>query len=442
MTIHKALTTRSFIIFFVIILVLLICVYFGLFFYTTTQENKGSDYKIKGKLQNQVTTPVCEGREENLTLLLPLPASSSGFNECTRVLFPSLSLFWPYQYQKLKLIVLLDEEAKNVSNFGKSINEEFYKQFDMENSEIEIKLNSPPSLFNDFNFTGYPNRIGWHRQQWIMFWADNFTTSEYVGFIDSDAIFTTRILPRDLFDNGKPVVRALFGKAHKGYTADWTESSTLAIGRPEPFNCMSYFPVIFKAEHLKKVRQRIIDQLGPNLNFESAYKRLLEYKQGSYSQYNIMCSYLFHFQRDDYRWTLYEKVRKDWQGPFLPSQTGKSDEIRPFLNKTQWRPAISAHWSYETYNHDFNKIVATGACFSWPEVKNLCDKKPDIDYKSEKINMYEWVFEAYIWALADFKQATKSHRKRQFELSICKQRWNPYLTNRVNFLFQQNITKY
>ena len=38
---------------------------------------------------------------------------------------------------------------------------------------------------------------GWDRQQWIMFWADNFTDSDYVGFIDTD---TTRELPQEQRD--------------------------------------------------------------------------------------------------------------------------------------------------------------------------------------------------------------------------------------------------
>ena len=73
--------------------------------------------------------------------------------------------------------------------------------------------------------------------------------SDYVGFVDSDTIFITKILPRDLFDKDKPVVRALFGKPKSPYTGLWTESSTLAIGMPEPLNCIqfkSFFQLFIK----------------------------------------------------------------------------------------------------------------------------------------------------------------------------------------------------
>ena len=36
-------------------------------------------------------------------------------------------------------------------------------------------------------------RRGIDRQQLLMFWADNFTTAEYVGFADTDAVLLTYI---------------------------------------------------------------------------------------------------------------------------------------------------------------------------------------------------------------------------------------------------------
>ena len=38
-----------------------------------------------------------------------------------------------------------------------------------------------------------PYRTGLDRQQWYMFWADNFTRSEYVGFVDADTLFITYV---------------------------------------------------------------------------------------------------------------------------------------------------------------------------------------------------------------------------------------------------------
>ena len=283
-----------------------------------------------------------------------------------------MRIFWPFQYAQLKIVVVLDGEAKGIDRLAAIIR-----------SEVENLLPYSTQIIINYNFPAINFGRGWDRQQWIMFWADNFTTSKHVGFVDSDTIFVTRILPKDLFQNGKPVARGLFGKPYDDWWSKVPKTSTKAIGTLEPFNCMTYFPVIFKTSHLKDIRQRIIDQLGPTVNFESANRRLLEYRRGIYSQYNIMYSYLFYFQQDDYRWTLYEMQKRHWQGPFLPTQTGKSDEIKPFLNKTKWRPDISSHWTYEYFRETYERILQTGACFSWPEISDLCDKAK-INYKTSK----------------------------------------------------------
>ena len=46
----------------------------------------------------------------------------------------------------------------------------------------------------------------------MMFYADNFTQSEFVGFVDSDCLFLTYVDREDLFETGKPVIKAITGK--------------------------------------------------------------------------------------------------------------------------------------------------------------------------------------------------------------------------------------
>jgi hypothetical protein len=45
----------------------------------------------------------------------------------------------------------------------------------------------------------------------MMFWADNFTSREFVGFVDTDAVFLAYVDREDLFEDGKPVVNARSG---------------------------------------------------------------------------------------------------------------------------------------------------------------------------------------------------------------------------------------
>ena len=58
-------------------------------------------------------------------------------------------------------------------------------------------------------------KSGYDRQQWTMFWADNYSTSEYIGFVDSDTLFTTYVDVEDLFEQGKPVVNGRLDYVNK-----------------------------------------------------------------------------------------------------------------------------------------------------------------------------------------------------------------------------------
>ena len=49
----------------------------------------------------------------------------------------------------------------------------------------------------------------------MMFWADNYSTSEYIGFVDSDTLFTTYVDVEDLFEQGKPVVNGRLDYVNK-----------------------------------------------------------------------------------------------------------------------------------------------------------------------------------------------------------------------------------
>jgi hypothetical protein len=46
-----------------------------------------------------------------------------------------------------------------------------------------------------------------------MFYADLFVNAEFVGFIDSDSLFITPVMPEDLFDGlGRPKVLSQVGQ--------------------------------------------------------------------------------------------------------------------------------------------------------------------------------------------------------------------------------------
>lgn len=65
--------------------------------------------------------------------------------------------------------------------------------------------------------------------------------------------------------------------------------------------CVSYFPVIIRISHLREMRAFFsakFHKTFDNLFFDhimGAYGKF-------YSQFNIMCAFLFYFHRDEYVW--------------------------------------------------------------------------------------------------------------------------------------------
>ena len=128
-------------------------------------------------------------------LMLFVPVFPGGENELNKLLLRSLKFFWPKKY--LKLTFLVDEElATEIRN---PFVERIKKSMENEAEVVYVKFNSIPREV-------YGGR-GQDRQQLIMFWADNFTDAEYVGFLDDDTLITNYVLLEDIFDKkGRPHV--------------------------------------------------------------------------------------------------------------------------------------------------------------------------------------------------------------------------------------------
>jgi hypothetical protein len=93
-----------------------------------------------------------------------------------------------------------------ISENGDSYN---FKEMQQYITKYANQLPGPYRLTSNEPSTYY--KRGHDRQQRLMFWADNFTTAEYVGFVDTDCVFITYVDREDLFENGKPVINGRSG---------------------------------------------------------------------------------------------------------------------------------------------------------------------------------------------------------------------------------------
>ncbi len=221
-------------------------------------------------------------------------------------------------------------------------------------AQSRLEYNSPST---------YYGRNGHDRQQLIMFWADNFTEAEYIGFVDTDTFFVAPVDRADLFEGQKPVIIGMYGMDRKKLWRKVPRSTAYTLKQPEVLRCMFYFPVIIRSRHLRQLREFIYETHGQNMNdfFQSL-------KQRPYSQFNIMCNYLWYHHRDEYAWHVQDSVTHLPGRPSL-GQVGSKEVAGITEAMLRPKPRVSIHTTYhfnrwgKIYPHLLREILAAGFCY-------------------------------------------------------------------------------
>eukprot|EP01084_Bolivina_argentea_P304025 525000_1 len=250
----------------------------------------------------------------NISLSLFLPTHSKNDKYFANWMLPSLRLFWPksaWMDSNVTLLIILDDETEQ-RLYGNKIMK-LYKDvlYDELNIEMTIK-------YEQFSSNVMNKTEGWDRQQLIQFNADYYTNDSFVGFIDSDTVFQSVILPSSLFQiiqtkndkyNIKPLV---IGKVGYKPIQWWSTVSPITVTflniTKEPMKCMNYFPVIIYTEDMKKIRENIVDYYltthtdMDGISFENVFLQRFESKH--FGQFNIFCAYLWKYEHHKYKWLI------------------------------------------------------------------------------------------------------------------------------------------
>ncbi len=344
----------------------------------------------------------------DLDLLVPI--ATSDYSVFQEQLVRSLLFFWPLKH--LNMVVILDEEKKDAKfeNLIKRDTKKFHK--------MKIRYNQP---------SPYYRGTGQNRQQLIMFWADNFTSSEYVGFLDTDTLFVTAVTKEDLFEMDKPIIFGIFGPTAETWWIRVAKSTAAMLGKPEVMRCMAYFPVIIKTRHLKSLRRHV--EILHGMSFNNYYKLLA---REPYSQFNIMCNYLWHHHPNEYSWHVQKYVDQGNGGAI-----GLGHANVNFSSEMLWpKPRVAIHTPYHfrKMNPEFlNTVMATGFCYDFlarptDEHKTWCQVN---EISLAKVNMQMFNFERHRY---DHSGILKSFTQRQSMLSNClPHKWNVIELNKLSF---------
>eukprot|EP00899_Mesostigma_viride_P014629 jgi/Mesvir1/23167/Mv22640-RA.1 len=341
----------------------------------------------------------------NLELMVPLPiddgVADDAWREFTDIFFFSLRLFWPLDKTRLLIVTPSNrpEAARQTLVDG------------VRAATKEAHLASGRVAFHVAP-KGQEDEKGWDRQQRFMFFSEYFTSAEFVGFCDSDTVFTGVVQEQDLFDElRRPRIIGLYGRPTHDEWGPVPNITYFALGMPEPFRHMDQFPVIVRTAHLKEIREHIARHLGTK-DFDEAFSLIRDMGRPLYSQFGIMTTYLWYKRRDEYSWHIQE-FERGWKGKAPLGQVPNTPEtmatLRPYLNDPL--PRIAVHWKYEgqlptltkagwiIQNNNYLHLMRDAVCYSMPlglppaGLPRFCHGLNLTGYYR-----WQWVFERHDWS--------------------------------------------
>lgn len=327
-----------------------------------TEENRNTD---------------CHHPWPSLDLILPINTKPTKRiekeNEYRRIFLRSLLLFWPLKASNTSLLLLMDSEDSSTPKFRDVLNY----------VHEHVKPHVPGGVRHALNNPIPADRhLGHDRQQRIMFYADQWSRAEYVGFVDTDCFFVTYVDRGDIFEGNKPVVNGRSGNyrsPQNGIGRDWWEQvpkgTYKLLGMLEPMRCMSYFPVVIKTAHIKEMREYIEKLHGKP--FDEVFRGLYG---NAYSQFNIMCTYLFYKHHEEYAWFIHDVTPGwDYVNPApIPGQVTNGSMFTPAMRYP--KPRIAVHANYRA-DHELRLagpaeeknvelLFRVGVCLGPPFPKN------------------------------------------------------------------------
>mmetsp|Transcript_60510 Transcript_60510/g.171935 ORF Transcript_60510/g.171935 Transcript_60510/m.171935 type:complete len:419 (+) Transcript_60510:89-1345(+) len=303
--------------------------------------------------QSELTTSLMKKVE------LFLPMWNGDTDDYIRYFDRTSKLFWP----AAKILVLMDKEK-----------EEDHKVADRLLAESATRRTSAKarSFRVEFN-EDTPGMWGHDRQQLRMFEADVYTDSEYIGFVDTDAVFTTPVVEETLFEDGKPIIIGRIGKYDGDPGKFWSVAplaTEWATGTKEIMRCMDYFPVVVKRQHIIEMREWFSQKHGKS--FSKFFNQLKTsttpgVKHRPYSQFNMMCQWLYHNKHDDYVWHLHQTDPEWSRHHHVEGQVDEKD-LQAILAAENTKPLVRvaqhAHYDNIASDYDLAKTMAPGVCNS------------------------------------------------------------------------------
>ncbi|KAL3856646.1 hypothetical protein ACJMK2_011374 [Sinanodonta woodiana] len=331
------------------LLVILFCICFGaIVTMFTLHNNVMIRPKVSCLLCNQPKRTQNQMLFEEFELYLRM--NSKFLKQYNDYLLPSLRYFWP---QNVSIVVILDEESTQDKELARSLSNRY--------PYPRIEYQGPID-------NGIYHGVGHERMQRDYFYPENNTKKMYVGYLDTDSVFVTRVIPDLLFEDGKPIVIGNYGKRDTDWWSQAAMTTEAIFKSKEVMKCMAYFPVIMKVSHIVELRG-YLEKLH-NKSFDEIYR---EFSDRPIAQFNLMCQYIWMFHKDEYKFYfhLWSYNNGIWQGE--DNSPGRQPYEFYLTNVTEEqkvpKPRAAIHYRYH-YSVNWEQsatlidVLKTGICYS------------------------------------------------------------------------------
>ena len=284
-----------------------------------------------------------------------------------RVLIQSMRYFWPDINSTM--LVVLDQEKSEDHVYGNTIGKIF-----------------PFPRICYMDSLAAPGYSGKDRMQRDMFYPERCTSKKYVAFVDTDTMFSTRIIPESLFKQNKPIVIALYGPERTPIFREVASGTAELYKSKEYIRCMTNFPIIYKTEHIIAARH-YLEKLH-NMPFDDVIGQM---KSERFSQFNIMCQYIWMFHRSEYDFHLQlQNIQPKSKVSYRVSVSDMSKNITDEQRIPVPRPCVHfKHTNTKWYKEEtYKDLFRSSVCFEGGI--NLC---PDICKRYNQTSLRKYMFE-------------------------------------------------
>ncbi|KAL3856599.1 hypothetical protein ACJMK2_011334 [Sinanodonta woodiana] len=329
---------------------------------------------------------------ENLELYLRM--TSKFTKQYYDFLLPSLRYFWP---GNASLVIVLDEENPQDKELGLKLSQTYpYPR-------VEYQSPIDPGIYH---------RKGHERMQRDFFYPEGKIKTKYVGFLDTDTVFVTRVIPDLLFEEGKPIIFGFYGKSSEPYYKRESFATASMYKSKEVVRGMSYFPVIMEVSHIVELR-KYLEKLH-NKSFDEIYR---QHSGGPISQFSIMTQYMWSFHRDKYKFHFHLRSYNNgtWHGEANSPNRHSYEFYQNNVTDDQRSPKPRSSIHYRYYPNwrkpiTLRNAIKTGICFSGGF--DLCpDQCKHLNQSSLHTDLYFFEFIDWSWDKRSLDEQKKHYAK-------------------------------